>query len=177
MALNLTFGAGNTAIASKLQQLADYVDLVTGPLWVLTAISASAAIGASGVEQTTAALQAPASTYLAHTAYRIKIRGLLTPGTTSGNLSLKMRDTDAAGTIRMDNVPAVALVASAQTLFQLEHTLANTGGSNIGSRVLCVTMSHTAAGGARFNAAATFPWYIECKELGADADYPNAVAL
>lgn len=177
MALNLTFGAGNTAIASKLQQLADYVDLVTGPLWVLTSTSATAAIGASGVEQTTAALQAPASTYLAHTAYRIKIRGLLTPGTTSGSVSLKIKDTDAAGATRMDNLPAIALTSGSNTLFQFEHALANTTGSNIGSRVLCVTMSHTAVGGARFNAAASFPWYIECKELGADADYPNAVAL
>lgn len=146
-------------------------------LWTLGSQSASSAIGASSTEQTTAAFQAPSSTYAAHTAYRISIRGLVRASTTSGNLSVRIRDTNAAGTTRFDNEPLIALTTGNSRFPAIDHIVANTTGAAITGRVLCLTFSHSAAGGALFNASALNPWSITCTPAGVDTTFPWAVAL
>lgn len=170
------FNAGDTTIAAKLQALADGYDALTVPLWTLGDVAGFTAIGASSVEATNTALTAPSSTFKAHTAYEIRFRFLFQAGTTSGNATVSMRDTNAAGTIRMSNLTIVGLTT---TNFLVNHThwVANTGGTDITSRILCATITHSAVGGARFNAASTLPWVIQCIAVGDDSDFTQAVAL
>jgi len=174
----MTFAAGDTLTAAALEVLNGQIGRITAPLWELGSTAASGAIGASGVEATQAAFTAPSSTYRATTAYMIIIHGLGRPSTTSGNLTINMRDTNAAGTVRMSNVPLFALTAGSNLpLIHLEHYVANTGGSDITGRVLCLTFSYSAAGGALFNAASTQPWYIRCIEIGPSGGFTQAVPL
>jgi hypothetical protein len=170
------FNAGDRNIAAKMQALADAYDGLTVPVWTLGDVAGFTAIGGSSVEATNAALTAPSSTYKAHTAYHITFRALLQAGTTTGNCSLAIRDTNASGTQRMTNYTIIGLTTN-NFPFVWDHWVANTSGTDITSRVLCVTFAHSAAGGAHFNAAATLPWVVQCKVAGVDSDYTQAVAL
>lgn len=177
MSLGLVFSAGNNLIADDLQTLADFVDLITVPLWTLTATTASGT--SSGTTETAVAgLTAPSSTYKAHTAYLVKMRGLLLAGTTTGNATIRIRDTNAAGTVRFDAFTCpTAVTSSVNVNFEYETLIANTTGTDITSRVLAITLTHSAAGGVKVNASSNIPYYFRCIAVGADADYPEAVAL
>lgn len=174
--LDVSFGAGQNSVAANLQALVDALNDITTPLWTLGDVAGFTAIGASSTEQTNAALTAPSSTYRAHTAYEIRYRMLLQAGTTTGNTSVNLRDTNAAGTLRMTNLSITGLTTT-NLLVNHVHWVANTGGTDITSRVLCNTIVHSAAGGAKFNAASTLPWVIQCKVAGKDTDFTQAVAL
>jgi hypothetical protein len=174
LSLGITYSAGNRAVAANLQGPVNLLDLITVPLWTLTSTSASGT--SSGTTETAVTgLTAPASQYDAHTAYRITMRGFLRAGTTSGTTTLRIRDTNAAGTLRFDGYSAATAVSN--TAFFYETLVANTGGTAITGRVLAVTLTHSAAGGALLNASTQHPWYFRCIACGADADYPEAVAL
>jgi hypothetical protein len=168
------FNAGNRSVAAKLQAVVDLLDHLTVPLWTLSSTTASpASSGSAGVE--TAVLTAPSSTYAAHTAYRITMRGLLHAVTTSGTTTLRMRDTNAAGTLRFDGFSAATTTSNVN--FVYETVVANTTGVDVTARILALTLTHSAAGGSNVNASAQHPYYFRCVVAGADADYPEAVAL
>jgi hypothetical protein len=143
------------------------------PVW--TQWGATASPGGTTAE--TVIATAPSTTYRAHTAYRIEISGFgrRTVGTGSIGMSLAVRDTNAAGTVRMG---ALTYTASdtANTPIQLFHYIANATGSDILGRVLVVTIV-TTAGTAVLNASAQKPWYATCIAVGLDTDFPQGVAL
>lgn len=173
----MTFAAGDTLTAASLEILNSQIGRITAPLWELGSTTGSSAIGASGVEATQAAFTAPSSTYRATTAYQITIHGICR-ATNAGNLSIQVRDTNAAGTVRMGSYETIALLAATNSAVKhYEGTVANTGGSDITGRVLCVTFNYSAAAGALFNASTTSPWYIRCIELGPSGGFPLAVPL
>jgi hypothetical protein len=172
------FNAGNRSVAAKLQAVVDFLDGLTVPLWTLSSTTASGTSSASaGVETAVTGLTAPSSTYKAHTAYIITMRGLLVAGTTTGNSTIRIRDTNAAGTARFDGYTHVAAVTTVNTNFYYETLVANTTGADITSRILAITLAHSAAGGVKVNASTNIPYYFRCSAVGTDADYPEAVAL
>lgn len=150
------------------------VDLT--PLWTVS--SASASTGTTTTE--VAFATAPATTYRAHTAYRIEISGYgrRTDAAPATNLGLQVRDTNAAGTVRMGSlvykVNPDGVIAN--TPIQLFHYLANTSGSDITGRVLVATIVST-GGNVVLNASSQKPWYVTCIAVGLDTDFPQGVAL
>jgi hypothetical protein len=175
MSLGITFSAGNKLIATNLQQMVGAIDDGFVPTWVLSSTTASGTSTATS-ETAVTGLTAPSSTYRAHTAYRITMRGLLRAATTNGNSTIRIRDTNAAGTLRFDGFGA-ATVSTSNVNFYYETLVANTTGVDITSRVLAVTLTHSAAGGVFVNASSVHPWSFRCSVIGADSDYPDAVAL
>lgn len=142
------------------------------PIWTVWSATAS---GSASTEAVFAS--APSSTYKAHTAYRIEIscyghRSVGTGGTTQ---TFQVRDTNVSGTVRMGGL-TYGVNDTAQTPIQLFHYIANTTASDILGRVLCATIA-AGAGSVHANASSTKPWYVTCIEVGADTDYPQAVAL
>ena len=176
MSLGITFNAGTPLVASNLQAIVNFIDSITVPLWTLSSTTASGT-STNTTETAVTGLTAPSSTYKAHTAYIITMRGLLAAGTTSGNTTIRIRDTNAAGTLRFDGYTHVATVTTVNTNFYYETLVANTTGVDITSRVLAVTLTHSATGGAKVNASSNIPYYFRCIAVGADSDYPEAVAL
>ncbi len=172
--LNITFSAGLTTVAADLQSVVDGVNDLATPLWTLSSTTASGT--SSGTSETAVTgLTAPSSTYRAHTAYEIKFRTIIKAATTSGTVTIRIRDTNAAGTLRFDGLTAALTTANSNLIYEAH--VANTGGTDITSRILAVTLQHSAAGGALFNAAALQPYLVRCTVLGLDTDYPEAVAL
>jgi hypothetical protein len=172
--LNIDFTAGLTTIAADLQAVVDGVNGLAVPLWSLSSTTSSGT--SSGTTETAVTgLTAPSSTYKAHSAYEIKFRTIIKAATTSGTVTIRIRDTNAAGTLRFDGL--VVAVTTANSNLYYEAHVANTGGTDITSRILAVTLQHSAAGGALFNAATLQPYLVRCTLLGTDTDYPEAVAL
>jgi hypothetical protein len=146
------------------------VDLT--PLW--TVFSTSDSPGGTGTE--TVFASGPSSTYRAHTAYRIEVSGYMIRTVGSSTvLTLKIRDTNIAGTQRMDD-SNYAVTASKAPL-QFFHYVANTTGSDILGRVIVGTLVTQAASTVVLRGSATKPWYMTCIAVGTDTDFPQAVAL
>lgn len=150
------------------------VDLT--PLW--TVWSATATAGISTTE--TVFATAPANTYRAHTAYRIEISGYgrRTDAAGATNEFLQVRDTNAAGSIRMGSLQYQVNVGGviSNLPIQVFHYVANSTGSDITGRVLVATLS-SSGGTVVLNASSTKPWYVTCIAVGLDTDFPQAVAL
>lgn len=146
------------------------------PLWTVSSTTATAGTTVTEVVFATA----PSSTYRRHTAYRIEISGYgrRTDAAPATNQSLQVRDTNAAGTIRMG--PLTYIVNPGAVIsnlpIQLFHYVANTTGSDILGRVLVATQFNS-GGTTVLNASATKPWYVTCIAVGLDTDFPQSVAL
>lgn len=146
------------------------------PIW--TVFSTAATSGITTTE--TVFATAPSSTYKAHTAYRIEISGYgrRTDAAPATNQIFVLRDTNAAGTIRMGLLQWQVNVGGviSNLPIQIFHYVANTGGSDILGRVLVATTQST-GGTVVVNASTQKPWYVTCIEVGDDTDFPQAVPL
>jgi hypothetical protein len=168
--LGITFYAGGFIRASQLQLVVDAVDRLRAPLWVVSSTANSAAITTTETVVATAA----ASTYRALTAYRITIRALIR-GSVANSMTINVRDTDTSGTVR-GGLGSFVCSGTVNTPMHMEHMVANTGSTDITSRVLVVTLI-ASTGTVNFAGGATIPWYVDCVEAGPSADYTDAVAL
>jgi hypothetical protein len=175
VSLGIVFNAGNRLVASNLQALVTAIDAGNVPLWTLSSTTASGT-STGTTETAVTGLTAPSSTYKAHTAYKITMRGLLRAATTAGNSTIRIRDTNAAGTLRFDGFGA-ATVSTSNVNFYYETLVANTTGVDVTARILALTLTHSAAGGVFVNASSVHAWSFRCVVCGTDADYPDAVAL
>lgn len=172
MALGLNFSAGNRSIAANLQTLADLLNDLTVPLWTATG-TASPTTGSAAEK---VHLSAPSSTYSAHTAYRIRFDGLVRSTAGTGTFNFGIRDTNVAGTSRW--LSGVYPIGAATTNYENSHFIevANTGGTDITARVLCLTLASGACT-MIINAAAASPYIWECIKIGDDSDFPGAIVL
>jgi hypothetical protein len=168
--LGITFYAAGFIRASQLQSVVDAVDRLRSPLWVVSSTSSTTGIGTTETVVATAA----SSTYRALTAYRITIRALIR-GSVANLMTVNVRDTDAAGTVR-GGLGSFTCSGSSNTPMHTEHMVANTGSTDISARVLVVTLL-ASTGTVNFAASSTIPWYVDCVEAGPSADYTDAVAL
>ncbi len=153
------------------------VDMVPQKLWTTSSTSDS-----SSITTTEAVISsmgtAPSSTYRAGRAYLISIRIRIQAAAGAQDAILTIRDTNASGTIRMAPVffRIPAFTASTPFAIHYEHVVANTGGSDITSRVLVLT-GDTTTNTWVADGEAAHPCYWSCLEMGVSTDYPEAVAL
>lgn len=148
------------------------IDMVPQKIWTVSSTSATSNIGTSETVVGTA----PSSTYRAGRAYMLQFHGLIRQNT-SGNANMGLRDTNAAGTSRRLQYVYVSPPTTGQGLIaDWAHILANTGGSDITSRVLVLTLQ-ASSNTSFINAASTMPWFLSCYEMGDSDDFPEAVAL
>jgi hypothetical protein len=142
-------------------------------IWTVTSTSATGNISGETVFAT-----GTSSTYTANSAYRIKVRALVRANGSTGQATFQIRDTNVAGTLRGGPLRVPALQTSGSgDLSYIEHIVANTSGTDITSRVLCLTLQTLGPTSVLLNAAPEAPWYVSCEYIGASADYPEAVAL
>lgn len=167
-----TFAAGQWLNASDLNDVVTALNSGRDPLWTMTGTTSPT----TGSAAEKVHLSAPSSTYKAHTAYRLRFGGLLRSSSGTGTSDFRVRDTNVAGTLRWQS--GVFTVGVINTNYQVNHVMyvANTTGSDITSRVLCLTMSSGACT-VLINSGASQPYFWECIEAGVDTDFPNALAL
>lgn len=147
------------------------IDMVPQKIWTASATSANTASTAEVV-----ALTGTSSTYRAGRAYLLSIRLPARAVGAATNMILRVRDTNASGTVRMDPVRWNLADNTSVWGLHYEHYVANTSGSDITSRVLVLT--HTgSANTVRYDASAAHPAYFSCTEMGSSTDFPEAVAL
>lgn len=150
------------------------VDMVPQKLWTVSSTTATSNIGTTE----TAVGTAPSSTYRAGRAYLISFRGIYRCNTAPANITPRIRDTNTSGTVRMTGITTNLVTNSLNYVTHWEHYVANTTASDITSRVLVLTLtSSSGVNTVLINAAAEFPWYINCMEIGDADDFPEAVAL
>lgn len=168
----MTFFAGNRLPASDLNDLLSKINNARIPLINQFGTAGTASVGTAE----TVVVTFPAVTFVAHSAFKIEYQGLIRASTAANVASIQFRDTNISGTARGGpggfNLPAV----SVNYWGHFSHYVANTGGTDIVGRVLCVTIS-TTAGTAALNASATIPYSFVVTCVGADTDWPQAVAL
>lgn len=173
-----TFGAGSRVYASDLNTLARQIDTNTSaitvlnkPLWTMSGTAATAGVTVEAV-----ILTAPSSTYVAHTVYKVRFRGLIRSSLGTGTVTHNMRDTNVAGTLRFGTGQFVVPVVATNYEWSWWCYLANTTGTDITGRVVCLTMVGTGMT-AIVNAGATAPYIWECQDTDLDTDHPGAIAL
>lgn len=145
------------------------VDLT--PLWTVWSASATAATNTTELVIGTA----PSSTFRAHTAYRVDFRFLGRSNTAATTMNISLRDTNVAGTLRMNFSMPVSNTGN--TGLFMQHYVANTTGADLTGRVIVITIQSGSANTVFFNSLAIYPWYIACIAVGVDTDFPQSVAL
>lgn len=164
-----SFLAGQRLVASRMPYQ---------KLWTVQSTTATSSIGTSE----TVIASAPSSTYVAGAAYRLEFKGIVRSTTGVASLTtFRVRDTNVAGTLRQD-LTGTLFTTTAATVnngpYYNIHYVANTGGSDITSRVLALSIaSSSAANLILFNAGSTIPWFWTCHYVGLATDYPEAIAL
>ncbi len=151
------------------------IDMVPQKIWTVSSTSDSSNITATEAVISTIGT-APSTTYRAGRAYLLTMRFRINANAGAQDAIVTIRDTNASGTIRMapvyNRIPATGL----GFYFHYEHYVANTSGSDITSRVLVLT-GDTTTNTWFADAEAAHPSYWSCMEIGASADFPEAVAL
>lgn len=141
---------------------------VVDDLWQVGATTATATVSAE-----TVVLTAPSSTYRAHRAYLLRLRGYARSSTATGIMVLQVRDTNAAGTIRA-TVNVYIPLAGTNVSYDITVEVANTTGADITGRVLVLTIAGT---NVLINGGAMFPSLFGCRPNGVDTSHPQAVPL
>ena len=164
--MSSTFVAG-----SKLRA----IDMVPQKIWTVSSTSTSTAIGTTETVINTMGT-APSTTYRAGRAYLISMRFTLEAAGGALDNFITIRDTNASGTIRMGAVTTRIATTALGYAFHYEHYVVNSSGSDITGRVLVLTNDNS-TNTCAVSASASRPAYWSCIEMGAAADFPEAVAL
>ncbi len=151
-------------------------DMVPQKLWTVTSTSGTT----PQLNTETVILSAPSSTYRSGRAYLLSFRGVRRCNSVANRCVFRVRDTNASGTVRMDTGFYEIPATGTNFMTHFEHVVANTGGADIVGRTLVLTFagnSGTAGQTVLINAGAAIPYYWSAMEIGAAADFPEAVAL
>lgn len=118
--------------------------------------------------------------YLAGRAYRVTVGGRVAASNASGRTRVRIRKTNAAGTIWGDyGVVAGSLTAGDAQPMQGSTVLVRSAGTDLNGVTTCLTLQNLAGGANTSNivSAAVAPSIFDIVDIGPASAYPSAVAV
>ncbi|NEB00633.1 hypothetical protein [Streptomyces sp. SID13726] len=119
-----------------------------------------------------------AVTFRAGRAYRMTLKALI-QGNSADKATLRVRKTNASGSVYLDTFHQGIQVTSSNTLIYVSNICVNTTGADVTATALVGTFQRSSGSAASVlvAASATHVAYVQVEDIGIAADFPSATAI
>jgi len=136
----------------------------------------------SGATAETVWVTSGAVTFENGRAYRVTLKALIQPvsgGSVNDKVTLRVRKTDASGSVYLDTFHQGGQVVGSNTLIYASNVCTNTSGSDVTATALVGTFqrSNGSTSNVLVAASSTHTAYIEVQDIGPASDYSTATAI
>lgn len=132
----------------------------------------------SGATSETVWVTTGAVTFKSDRAYRVTLKALV-QGNSADKATLRVRKTDASGSVYLDTFHQNIAVTGSNTLIYASNICTNTTGSDVTATALVGTFQRSSGTGGNvlIAASSTHSAYVEVQDIGPASDYATATAI
>ena len=140
-----------------------------------TAINANTP--SSPVTNETVWVTTPSITFRPGRAYRLTVKGLLTPNAASSEGRIRVRQTNLSGTTLFDSFRITTPSSSSNYGFEYSNVFINSGTIASGTALVGTVGRDSGTASYQVSASATHVAYLLVEDVGPAADFPGATAI